>query len=142
MNRTPEIIELSAIERSLAGKAQNTMFQSAEVELNHLSKLLLDELDRIRPTRVVLDSLSELRLLADVETGKQRKIALVDGTGRLAATFMSKLGEEKNKDGASSYSVEVVPVKGSVEETRGALHRDIGGHCRLAAGNVRCCHGR
>src|SRR5688500_10076369 len=33
-----EIIELSAIERSLAGKAQNTMFQSAEVVLNHLSK--------------------------------------------------------------------------------------------------------
>src|SRR4051812_39090853 len=27
-----EIIELSAIERSLAGKSQNTMFQSAEVE--------------------------------------------------------------------------------------------------------------
>ncbi|HEV8377137.1 MAG TPA: ABC transporter permease [Candidatus Polarisedimenticolia bacterium] len=64
-------------------------------------------------------------LLADVETGKQRKVALVDGTGRLAATFMSKLGEEKNKDGASSYSVEVVPVKGSVEETRGALEPRI-----------------
>ena len=59
-----EIIELSAIERSLAGKAQNTMFQPAEVELNHLSKLLFDEVDRIRPARVVLDSLSELRLLA------------------------------------------------------------------------------
>jgi circadian clock protein KaiC len=57
-----DIIELSAIERSLAGKSQNTMFQSAEVELNHLSKLLLEEVERIRPSRVVLDSLSEMRL--------------------------------------------------------------------------------
>jgi len=69
-----EIIELSAIERSLAGKAQNTMFQSAEVELNHLSKLLLDELDRIRPARVVLDSLSELRLLAQNPLRYRRQI--------------------------------------------------------------------
>ena len=69
-----EVIELSAIERSLAGKAQNTMFQSAEVELNHLSKLLLDELDRIRPARVVLDSLSELRLLAQNPLRYRRQI--------------------------------------------------------------------
>jgi circadian clock protein KaiC len=69
-----EIIELSAIERSLAGKAQNTMFQSAEVELNHLSKLLLDELERISPARVVLDSLSELRLLAQNPLRYRRQI--------------------------------------------------------------------
>jgi circadian clock protein KaiC len=69
-----DIIELSAIERSLAGKAQNTMFQSAEVELNHLSKLLLDEVDRMRPARVVLDSLSELRLLAQNPLRYRRQI--------------------------------------------------------------------
>jgi hypothetical protein len=32
------------------------------VKLTQLSKLLLDEIDRIRPKRVVLESLSELRL--------------------------------------------------------------------------------
>src|SRR4051794_31510257 len=32
-----DIIELSAIERTLSGKSQNTMFQSAEVELTQLS---------------------------------------------------------------------------------------------------------
>ena len=69
-----DIIELSAIERSLAGKSQNTMFQSAEVELNHLSRLLLDELDRIRPSRVVLDSLSEMRLLAQNPLRYRRQI--------------------------------------------------------------------
>jgi circadian clock protein KaiC len=69
-----DIIELSAIERSLAGKTQNTMFQSAEVELSHLSKLLLDELDRLEPTRVVLDSLSEMRLLAQNPLRYRRQI--------------------------------------------------------------------
>jgi circadian clock protein KaiC len=78
-----EIIELSAIERSLAGKSQNTMFQSAEVELNHLTKLLLDELDRIRPARVVLDSLSELRLLAQNPLRYRRQIL----------TFKQRFGE-------------------------------------------------
>jgi circadian clock protein KaiC len=69
-----DIIELSAIERSLAGKGQSTLFQSAEVELNHVGKLLLDELDRIRPARVVLDSLSELRLLAQNPLRYRRQI--------------------------------------------------------------------
>ena len=69
-----DIIELSAIERSLSGKSQNTMFQSAEVELNHLSKLLLEEVDRIRPSRVVLDSLSEVRLLAQNPLRYRRQI--------------------------------------------------------------------
>ena len=43
-----DIIELSSVERLMA-KSQNTMFQSASVELNHLSKLLLDEVERTSP---------------------------------------------------------------------------------------------
>jgi circadian clock protein KaiC len=69
-----DVIELSAIERSLAGKTQNTMFQSAEVELSHLSKLLLEEVDRIKPQRIVLDSLSEMRLLAQNPLRYRRQI--------------------------------------------------------------------
>ena len=69
-----DVIELSAIERSLAGKSQNTMFQSAEVELTQLSKLLLEEVERIKPARVVLDSLSELRLLAQNPLRYRRQI--------------------------------------------------------------------
>src|SRR5688500_1131636 len=69
-----DIIELSAIERSLAGKAQGTWFQSAVVEHNQLCKLLLEELDLLRPARVVLDSLSELRLLAQNPLRYRRQI--------------------------------------------------------------------
>ncbi|HEX5055022.1 MAG TPA: ATPase domain-containing protein [Gammaproteobacteria bacterium] len=68
------IIELSAIEAALAGKAQNTLFQSSELELNQLSKLLLDEVDRIKPSRIVLDSLSEMRLLAQNPLRYRRQV--------------------------------------------------------------------
>src|SRR3954463_12631886 len=68
------IIELSAIERSLAGKSRNTMFQSAEVELTALSTLLTEEIESLQPARVVLDSLSEMRLLAQNPLRYRRQI--------------------------------------------------------------------
>ncbi len=42
----------------------NTLYMPAEVELGERMKLLLAEVDRVKPTRLVLDSCSELRLLA------------------------------------------------------------------------------
>jgi circadian clock protein KaiC len=58
------IFELSAISDQLAIESQNTMFHPAEVELNRTTKLILDEVVRIKPMRVVFDSLSEMRVLA------------------------------------------------------------------------------
>jgi circadian clock protein KaiC len=43
---------------------ENTLFHPSEVELAETTKLLLDQVSRIKPTRVVFDSLSEIRLLA------------------------------------------------------------------------------
>jgi circadian clock protein KaiC len=68
------IIELSQIESSAAAKSQNTLFQPAEVELNHLSNLLLGEFDRIQPDRMVLDSLSEMRMMAQNPLRYRRQI--------------------------------------------------------------------
>src|SRR5215208_6820152 len=58
------IIELSAVERAIGGKAGGapggrptpTLFHSADVELTQLTKLLFDEVQRTNPQRVVLDS--------------------------------------------------------------------------------------
>jgi circadian clock protein KaiC len=69
-----DIIELSAIERAITGKGTNTLFQSAEVELNQLGKMLLEEIDRVKPARIVLDSLSEMRLLAQNPLRYRRQI--------------------------------------------------------------------
>ena len=68
------IIELSAVERAIGGKGPTTLFQSAEVELAQLLKLLMEEIERSRPARVVLDSLSEMRLLAQSPLRYRREI--------------------------------------------------------------------
>jgi circadian clock protein KaiC len=69
-----EIIEISQVEAMLAGKSQNTLFQPAEVELTNFAKLLLAEFDRVAPQRMVLDSLSELRLMAQNALRYRRQV--------------------------------------------------------------------
>ena len=68
------IIELSAVERALGGKGTTTLFHSAEVELTGLTKLLVEQTERGRPQRVALDSLSEMRLLAQSPLRYRREI--------------------------------------------------------------------
>lgn len=69
-----DIVELSQIENSTATLTKNTLFQPAEVEFSNLSRLLLSEFDRIHPTRMVIDSLSEMRLLAQNPARYRRQI--------------------------------------------------------------------
>jgi circadian clock protein KaiC len=59
-----ELQELSATQQMLQAQAQQTVFESSEVELAETTRALLDAVSRSNPSRVVLDSLSELRLLA------------------------------------------------------------------------------
>ena len=56
--------EVIPSEKSLAPDDQYTVFHPSEVELTDTTKLILEDVDRIKPARVVFDSLSELRLLA------------------------------------------------------------------------------
>jgi len=67
------VFELSAAQQNRPGE-QNTLFLPSEVELNEVTQVLLNEIERIKPTRVVLDSLSELRLLAQSSLRFRRQI--------------------------------------------------------------------
>src|SRR4051794_22719422 len=58
-----EIFELSRPE-ARGAEDQYTLYHPSEIELGEMAKAVLDITDRLRPTRVVLDSLSEMRLLA------------------------------------------------------------------------------
>ena len=51
-------------EDSLDPDEQYTMFHPSEVELAETTQAILADVERLKPTRVVFDSLSELRLLA------------------------------------------------------------------------------
>ena len=68
------MIELAQVQGSLGAGARNTLFQSAEVELTHVSNLLLEEFERVKPDRLVLDSLSEMRLMAQNALRYRRQI--------------------------------------------------------------------
>ena len=67
------IIELATIHNAI-GTKPTTLFQSAEVELTQLVRLLMEAIDARRPARVVLDSLSEMRLLAQNPLRYRREI--------------------------------------------------------------------
>ncbi len=68
------LMELSAIEQSLRPEEQTTVFRPSEIELNRLSKLLMDATHKTRPKRVVFDSLSEFRLVAETPLRYRREL--------------------------------------------------------------------
>ena len=59
-----DIHEVIPGEEVLSGEETYTVFHPSEIELNEAMRGFLKEIERIRPSRVVLDSLAELRLLA------------------------------------------------------------------------------
>jgi circadian clock protein KaiC len=68
------LLELSAIEQLLRPEAQTTVFRSSEMELNKISQLLVSETEKINPRRVVFDSLSEFRLVAETPLRYRREL--------------------------------------------------------------------
>jgi circadian clock protein KaiC len=63
-----------ASDNELDPDAQQSVFHPAEVELGETTQHVMEEVDRIRPARVVFDSLSEMRLLAQNPLRYRRQI--------------------------------------------------------------------
>ncbi len=61
-------------QEALNSDEQYTMFHPSEVELATTTKLILQDVDALKPTRVVFDSLSELRLVAGNPLRYRRQI--------------------------------------------------------------------
>jgi circadian clock protein KaiC len=53
---------------------QQSLLYSSELELGETIKLLLDTVERIQPHRIVVDSLSEIRLLAQSSLRYRRQL--------------------------------------------------------------------
>lgn len=68
------IHELSPGGDNLDPDTQYTMFHPSEVELGSTTRRILDEVERINPTRVVFDSLAEVRLLAGAVLRFRRQV--------------------------------------------------------------------
>lgn len=68
------VLELVAPEAELDSDNQYSMFQPSDVEMGETTRIILDEVERIKPGRVVIDSLSEIRLLAQNSLRYRRQI--------------------------------------------------------------------
>ncbi len=69
-----DIFELLPMEESLKVEEQYTVLYPGEVELSETLKAILKRVEEIRPSRVVFDSLSELRLLAREQLRFRRQV--------------------------------------------------------------------
>jgi circadian clock protein KaiC len=72
--REVPIFELASDDSLLRPERQNTLFEPSEVELSEVTRALLAEVERVKPSRVVFDSLSELRLLAQSPLRYRRQL--------------------------------------------------------------------
>jgi circadian clock protein KaiC len=82
-------LELSAIESLLRPEDQTTIFHPSELELNNVTRLVLTETRKHRPTRVVFDSLSEFRLLAETPLRYRRQLLILKQEfARLGSTVL------------------------------------------------------
>lgn len=69
--------EMTASESDLDPDGQNTMFHPSEVELGSTTRRILDGIVEMKPTAVVFDSLSELRLLAGTALRYRRQVLAI-----------------------------------------------------------------
>jgi circadian clock protein KaiC len=86
------MFELTALEQQARLESHNTVFRPSDVELTETTRAILSYVEKAQPHRVVFDSLSELRLLAQNPlryrrevlnlkqyfTGKQSTVLLLD----------------------------------------------------------------
>ena len=69
-----EILELVPPDEVLEPETQYTVFHPSDVELGQTMRTIYDAVDRIKPARVVIDSLSEMRLLAQDPLRVRRQV--------------------------------------------------------------------
>ena len=69
-----EVFELVPPESLLNDQQQQSLLYSSDLELGETTRRIFEAFERVRPSRVVLDSLSEIRLLAQSSLRYRRQI--------------------------------------------------------------------
>lgn len=74
---SPEKVELFALEQpssSLLEQTQRSIFDPAETQLGDLIQAVVAQIDRVKPSHIVFDGLSELRLLSGSQLRYRRQV--------------------------------------------------------------------
>jgi circadian clock protein KaiC len=69
-----DIFELSAIEELIGEAREQSILHPWELEMSEMLRLIREQVERVRPQRVVFDSLSEMRLLAQDPLRYRRQV--------------------------------------------------------------------
>ncbi|HSS97063.1 MAG TPA: ATPase domain-containing protein, partial [Terriglobales bacterium] len=122
------ILDFTKMKSELGVDEQYTVLHPADVELAETSTNLLDRIKKLKPKRLVLDSLSELRMVARDPLRYRRQIlALKQSLSQLGCTVLF-LDDQTGDAGADlllqSIAHGVVHLT-SQESTHGGLHRTI-----------------
>jgi circadian clock protein KaiC len=84
-----EIFELVPPESLLDEQQQQSLLYSSDLELGETTRMIFDAVERVAPSRVVIDSLSEIRLLAQSSLRYRRQVlALKHYFSRRGATVL------------------------------------------------------
>lgn len=68
------VFELVPPETALDGRQQQSLLYSSDLELGETTRSIVEMIDRVKPKRVVIDSLSEIRLLAQSSLKYRRQL--------------------------------------------------------------------
>lgn len=99
-----ELYEVIPPPESLMPEDQYTVFHPGDVELGTTLRRVLDAVDRVKPVRIVFDSLSEIRLLArDLARYRRQILALKQFLGGRHCTAL--LLDDRTYSGASDGTV-------------------------------------
>jgi circadian clock protein KaiC len=82
----------------VSAEAENTLFHPSEVELNETTGTIIREIERCNPTRLVIDSLSEIRLLSQNALRYRRQLLSLKQflAGRQCTSmFLDEAGNEE-----------------------------------------------
>ena len=120
------LVELMPPPETLGPEDQYTIFHPSDVELGQTTKRVFDEVERRKPARLVLDSLSELRLLAHDPLRYRRQILALKQffVGRSCTVVLLDDRSEGSKDGhLESISHGVILLERLVVHYGGARRR-------------------
>ncbi|HSX63576.1 MAG TPA: ATPase domain-containing protein [Pseudoxanthomonas sp.] len=94
-----EIFELVPPETTLDPAQEITVLHPVEVELGETTRLILDRVSQLNPSRVVIDSLSELRLLAQSPLRYRRQVLALKhlfASRRCTVVLLDDMTSEQN----------------------------------------------
>ena len=93
------LLELSAIEALIRPEAHTTVFHPSELDLKRITELLLEEIQKVRPARLVFDSLSEFRLMAETPLRYRRELLRLKQEFATSKTTVLLLDDKMDRAG-------------------------------------------